>query len=84
MIDLLYFASLREQLATDKEQYETDDQVTTIAELKQQLAQRGGAWAELFTREQGPLCSINQQMASEDSPIKSGDEVAFFPPVTGG
>ena len=56
----------------------------TIAELKQQLAQRGGAWAELFTREQGPLCSINQQMASEDSPIKSGDEVAFFPPVTGG
>ncbi len=84
MIDVLYFASLREQLATAKEQYEATDQITTIGELKQQLAQRGGAWAELFNREQGLLCSVNQQMANEDAKIKSGDEVAFFPPVTGG
>ncbi|MDJ0834320.1 MAG: molybdopterin converting factor subunit 1 [Gammaproteobacteria bacterium] len=84
MIDVLYFASLREQLATAKEQYEADDGVTSIGELKQQLAQRGGAWSELFTQDQGLLCSVNQEMASEDTAIKSGDEVAFFPPVTGG
>ena len=84
MIDVLYFASLREQLATDKERCETGEEVKTIGELKQQLAQRGGTWSELFTRDQGLLCSVNQEMASEDSEIKSGDEVAFFPPVTGG
>ena len=84
MVDVLFFASLREQLAVDKEQVDLGDEVQTIGDLKQLLSQRGGLWSELFTRQQGLLCSVNQQMAGDDATIKSGDEVAFFPPVTGG
>ena len=84
MVDVLFFASLREQLTVDREQLELDDEVKTISDLKQLLSQRGGLWSELFTRQQGLLCSVNQQMADDDAKIKSGDEVAFFPPVTGG
>ncbi len=84
MVDVLFFASLREQLEVGKEQLDLGDEIKTISDLKQMLSQRGGLWSELFTRQQGLLCSVNQQMADDDAKIKSGDEVAFFPPVTGG
>jgi molybdopterin synthase sulfur carrier subunit len=52
--------------------------------LLAQLAQRGSKWHELFDNPTGVLVAINQEMATLDNIIKQGDEVAFFPPVTGG
>ena len=48
------------------------------------LAARGGAWAHELTAGRAFRAAVNQSIASGDTPIKDGDEVAFFPPVTGG
>lgn len=84
MANLLYFASLREALDSDKEQLTLPENIGTIAQLKDFLAQRGGQWAASFTADTALLVSVNQQMANETSVINDGDEIAFFPPVTGG
>lgn len=84
MFDLLYFASLRETLDADKEQLNAPQNITRIYELKKYLSARGGLWADTFTANTALLVSVNQQMANDQSEIKDGDEIAFFPPVTGG
>jgi len=84
MSNLLYFASLREALDSDKEQLDLPGNVTTIADLKSLLAGRGGLWAGSFTNSTSLLVSVNQQMADDQSKICNADEIAFFPPVTGG
>ena len=84
MIDVLYFASLREQLSIEKEQIEPAPDLSTIAALKGLLIARGGVWQQAFEGSIPLLVSINQQMATDGSAIKEGDEIAFFPPVTGG
>ena len=84
MIDILFFASLREQLGVDRQRLNPDDQPATIGDLKQLLVRRGGVWSEVFSQQQVLLCSVNQQMADDATKIQSGDEVAFFPPVSGG
>lgn len=84
MFDVLYFASLREQLSTEKEQIEQVQDVSTVASLKALLIARGGVWKEAFEGSIPLLVSINQQMATDDAAIQDGDEIAFFPPVTGG
>lgn len=84
MANLLYFASLRETLDSDREQLDLPETVTNISELKSLLAQRGGPWSASFTANTSLLVSVNQQMATDQSAIKNADEIAFFPPVTGG
>ncbi len=84
MADLLYFASLRETLGCGKEQLDLPENVSSISALKKLLAQRGESWAESFTGNTSLLVSVNQQMANDQSSIENGDEIAFFPPVTGG
>lgn len=84
MIDLLYFASLREALKTEKEQLQLPEDVNTILDLKSYLSARGDIWLETFSNNITLLVSVNQQMAADESPVRDGDEVAFFPPVTGG
>ena len=84
MFDVLYFASLREQLSIEKEQIEPAPDLSTIAALKGLLIARGGVWQQAFEGSIPLLVSINQQMATDGSAIKEGDEIAFFPPVTGG
>ena len=82
MIRILYFASLRERLGSAEETLQ--DFPGTVAELRAQLASRGEAWDEVFAEDQRVLAAVNQEMASADRALKAGDEVGFFPPVTGG
>jgi molybdopterin synthase sulfur carrier subunit len=84
MIRILYFARFREELASDSELMEPAPGVETLGALVDCLRQRGGAWDEVFGGDQVVLAAVNQEMAGMDSRIRDGDEVAFFPPVTGG
>lgn len=85
MIRVLYFARLRETLGVAEESLEANPRWGSVADLIAALAARGGIWAEAFAPGATlPLCAVNQTMARPDSAIGDGDEVGFFPPVTGG
>ena len=82
MTRILYFASLRERLGCSDETLETAP--ATVADLRAELARRGGVWQEVFAEGQRILAAVNQEMAGADQALQDGDEVGFFPPVTGG
>lgn len=84
MIKVLYFARLKESLKYSIEDLVLPAGVDDIAALKAHLASRGGAWQDMFAGRQLVRAAINHAVAAEDAAIKDGDEVAFFPPVTGG
>jgi molybdopterin synthase sulfur carrier subunit len=84
MIKVLYFASLREHLKQTSEQMELPNDISTVGELRQRLAKRGGLWLQLFDPEALVMMSVNQAISENKTAIKDGDEIAFFPPVTGG
>ena len=79
-----YFASLREKIGKDAEEIELPAEVSTIAALRAHLRARGGAWAEALAESRLLRTALNQDMAQPAAELKAGDEVAFFPPVTGG
>jgi molybdopterin synthase sulfur carrier subunit len=83
-IRLLFFASLRERLGAVSEELELPPNVKTVGLLREHLHGRGGAWAEVFAPNRNVRAAVNQDMAPPAAAIKAGDEVAFFPPVTGG
>ena len=83
MLKLLYFARLREELGTAGEDLAYDAGLTTAGALAARLAERGGAWAALAA-DRRVRVAVNQSMADASTPLREGDEVAFFPPVTGG
>ncbi len=77
-----YFASLREQLGVSEETVSLP--VSTVQELIDVLAQRGALWQELLQDNRRLQIAVNQDMARRTSALSADDEVAFFPPVTGG
>jgi len=81
-IRVLYFASLREQVGTPGE--DLDESPATVAGLRNLLMARGGAWQSALAQGRALRVAVNQEMAQPTTPVKPGDEVAFFPPVTGG
>lgn len=82
MIKVLFFAAYRERLGCDTLELETD--AGTINALQSQLAERGDIWRRLL-QDRKTHVAINQTIAIDPATeIHSGDEVAFFPPVTGG
>ena len=83
-VKVLYFASIREKLGRGAEEIELPAGIATIAGLRAHLQSRGGAWAEALADSRLLRTAINQDMAPPAAAIKPGDEVAFFPPVTGG
>jgi sulfur-carrier protein len=83
-VKVLYFASIREALGRDAEDLELPGGVATIAALRSHLRTRGGAWADALAEGKLLRAAVNQDMAQPTAAIKAGDEVAFFPPVTGG
>ena len=81
---VLYFASIREKVGRDAEDIDVPGGVSTVAALRAHLHARGGAWAEALAETKLLRMAVNQDMATGAESIKAGDEVAFFPPVTGG
>jgi sulfur-carrier protein len=84
MITILYFARLREALGTASEQIAVPAGVRDLESLRKLLRNRGGAWAEELADGRSVRAAVNQDMACGDTPIVDGEEIAFFPPVTGG
>ncbi|MBI4206126.1 MAG: molybdopterin converting factor subunit 1 [Betaproteobacteria bacterium] len=84
MITVLYFARLREALGTGSEQIALPQTVSDLDGLRELLAARGGPWSEELAANGRIRAAVNQSMASGDTAIADGDEIAFFPPVTGG
>lgn len=83
MLTILYFARLRETLGLERETLALPADVTDVAALTQRLIARGEAWCALDPSN-ATRCAVNQQLATPETPLKDGDEIAFFPPVTGG
>ncbi|MBM3346442.1 MAG: molybdopterin converting factor subunit 1 [Betaproteobacteria bacterium] len=83
-VRLLYFASIREQLGCAAESLELPAGITTVGALLEHLMLRGGAWREALAQTRVLRVAINQDMAEPGRTLSGGDEVAFFPPVTGG
>lgn len=83
-VKVLFFAALREQLGTPGEEIELPADVSTVAGLRSHLRSRGGAFEKAFADQALVRVAVNQDMVPLTARIKAGDEVAFFPPVTGG
>ena len=82
-ITLRYFASVREAVGTGHETVDTT--ARTASALRDELIARGGAWAESLARGRAVRVAIDQTLLQdEDTVLADGNEVAFFPPVTGG
>lgn len=80
---ILFFGSLREQLGTGELELPLPAGIDTLGDLLTELKQRDAQWQQSLGT--GTLlCAVNQVMAGETAAIDDGDEVALFPPVTGG
>ena len=83
MITVLFFAGLREAVGTASENLALPADVATVSALRDHLAARGGQWQALASAK-NLRAAVNQDMVPLTTAIKEGDEIAFFPPVTGG
>lgn len=79
-VRILYFANLRESIGCGSEEIELPAEVATVGKLHEFLGQRHAA---LLTA-RNLRCAVNQKMCGMGAPVADGDEIAFFPPVTGG
>lgn len=82
-VEVLYFASLRETLGCANETLTLPAGVATVGALRAHLAGRGESW-ELLAGGRQVRSAVNQRMVDGDAAVAAGDEIAFFPPVTGG
>lgn len=84
MITVLYFARLRETFGKAREELPLPESVIDLSGLRELLVSRGEPWAHELNGSRSIRAAVNQEIAAGDTPIRDGDEVAFFPPVTGG
>jgi len=83
-VTVLYFARLREALGRSSEEVALPGGRPTVAALRAHLRARGGPWEAELTADKPVRAAVNQDMAKADTVLADRDEVAFFPPVTGG
>ena len=83
-LHVLYFAALRERVGRADETVNAPDDMTSVAELRAWLAQRGEPWQAAFAETRGIRAAVDQVMVDQTHAVHDGAEVAFFPPVTGG
>ncbi len=83
-LHILYFAWLRERVGAAEEVVALPADVATVAGLVALLKARSPGHAAAFAAGKSIRCAVNQAFAGPDDPVRPGDEIAFFPPVTGG
>ena len=84
MIDVLFFASIREQLGTRELSLTLAGKDSTVSSLRQQIIDlRGEVWSDVLCAD-NVVIAVNQQVVDDQYVLRDGDELAFFPPVTGG
>jgi molybdopterin synthase sulfur carrier subunit len=84
MVEILYFARIKELVGMDREQLQLPQGIADISALIDHLCgDRGDEWSAAL-RQENLLIAVNQTMVKSDQRLGDGDEVAFFPPVTGG
>jgi molybdopterin converting factor subunit 1 len=81
---ILYFAWLRERVGAAEEMVALPPEVATVSTLVAWLRARHPGFDAAFAAGATIRCAVNQEFAGPDAPVAAGDEVAFFPPVTGG
>jgi molybdopterin synthase sulfur carrier subunit len=81
---VLYFARLREAIGRDRDEFDLPGDVKTLGALRGWLIARGAPWSGAFGEIRRIRAAVDQTMAGDDTPLREGAEVAFFPPVTGG
>lgn len=84
MVKILYFARLREAFGCSEEQIQLSRTVKDVASLTQWLRERGGVWESELAPGRPVRVAVNQSIGNGDVGLCDGDEIAFFPPVTGG
>lgn len=82
-VKIVFFASLREAVGVDSIDFELSTPCSLSALTTQLVDQHSPEWLEILTAENIRV-AVNQEMVNEDVDVNDGDEVAFFPPVTGG
>ncbi len=83
-MNILYFAWVRQKVGLAGEEVAPPPEVTSVAALVDWLADRSPGHAAAFANRATIRCAVNQEFATPDAAVAAGDEVAFFPPVTGG
>ena len=83
-IQLVFLARLRERFGVSREVFALSTDIATVSELLASLRERGGAFAEELAPTRAFRVAVNQEVVVLDHPVSAGDEVAIFPPVTGG
>ena len=81
-VGVRYFASIREALGAGESVEQVEG--ATVGTLREALLARGAAYTDALARGKALRCALNQVLCDETEPLGEGDEVAFFPPVTGG
>lgn len=83
-IRLVFLARLREAFGSAGEAVTLPAEVVTVGDLREWLAARGGSWARELAPGRALRIAVNHDLAAAEAILGDGDEVAFFPPVTGG
>lgn len=84
MVQLVYLARLRDRFGTSGERIALPANVADVGGLLAWLRSRGGAWSSELAPGRAVRVAVNHDVARPDTPVRTGDEVALFPPVTGG
>jgi molybdopterin synthase sulfur carrier subunit len=83
-VKVLFFAALRENVGVASEEVDLPGETSTVAALRAHLAGRGGAWTSALAEKSCCALQSTRTWFPPATAIRAGDEVAFFPPVTGG
>jgi molybdopterin synthase sulfur carrier subunit len=83
-LSILYFAWLRERVGVSEETLSPPESVATVNDLIVYLSNIDQRHAAAFKDRETVRCAVNQEFADTATVLRPGDEVAFFPPVTGG
>ena len=84
MLRIVFFAHIKEQLGCAERTLEWDGAITSVEALRAKLSDTGGdLWREALY-EENVICAVNQAVVTADTGLQDNDEIAFFPPVTGG